>query len=106
MALVGLFLILRPETPSADLEERAFEVEISEDGMEPENISVHEGDRVTLSFTANSPVEVHVHGYDIEQEIEPGKSERLSFEAEQTGRFPIEDHGTEEELGVLIVEPR
>ncbi len=80
--LGGLFLILRPDPPSADPEERAFEVRIIEDGMEPENISVHEGDRGTLNFTVDSPVEVHVHGYDLEKEVEPDNISKLSFEAD------------------------
>jgi hypothetical protein len=36
----------------------------------------------------------------------PGESTKLSFEAELTGRFEIEDHNTEEELGTLVVRPR
>lgn len=106
VALGGLFVILRPDPPAANPQERAFEARIGGGGMEPENISVREGDRVTLNLTAESPVEVHVHGYDVEEEVEPDEASTLSFEAEQTGRFPIEDHGTEEEIGVLIVEPR
>ncbi len=74
--------------------------------MSPEEISVHEGDRVTLNITADHPVEIHVHGYDLEEEVEPGKNTEISFEAELTGRFPMEDHDTEAELGVLVVEPR
>ncbi len=74
--------------------------------MSPEEISVHEGDRVTLNITAERPVEIHVHGYDLEEEVEPGKDTEILFEAELTGRFPMEDHDTEAELGVLVVEPR
>lgn len=74
--------------------------------MTPSEISVGEGDEVTLRITSESPVGVHVHGYDLEEEIEPGEPTTLSFEADTTGRFAIEDHETEEELGTLVVEPR
>lgn len=106
LVLGGLFLILRPDPPAAMPGERSFELEIREDGMNPEEVSVREGDRVTMSITADRPVEIHVHGYDLEQEVEPDGTTELSFEADLTGRFPMEDHETEAELGVLVVEPR
>src|SRR3990170_1781349 len=106
LVLGGLFLILRPDPPAATPAERSFDLEIRGDTMSPEEVSVREGDRVTVSFTADNPVEIHVHGYDLEREIEPGEATELSFEADLTGRFPMENHETETELGVLVVEPR
>lgn len=106
LVLGGLFLILRPDQPTAAPEDRSFDLEIQGDGMSPGEVSVGEGDSVTLNVTADRPVEIHVHGYDLEQEVEPDERSELSFEADQTGRFPMEDHETEAELGVLIVEPR
>ncbi len=106
LVLGGLFLILRPDQPAAMPGERPFELEIREDGMNPEEVSVREGDRVTMSITSDRPFELHVHGYDLEQELEPGETTELSLEADLTGRFPMENHETEAELGVLVVEPR
>ena len=107
LILGGLFLVLRPDPPAASAPgERSFELEIRDDGMNPEEVSVREGDRVTMNVTADRPVEIHVHGYDLEGEVEPGETTELPFEADLTGRFPVEDHGTEAELGVLVVEPR
>ena len=74
--------------------------------MSPEEVSVRQGDRVNMGITSNSPVEIHVHGYDLEREVGPGGPTELSFEADLAGRFPMEDHETENELGVLVVEPR
>lgn len=106
LVLGGLFLLLRPDPPSTAPAEPSFEVEIRDDGMRPEEVSVREGDRVTLGIKSDRSVEIHVHGYDLEREVEPGETIDLSFEADLTGRFPVEDHETEEELGVLLVEPR
>jgi hypothetical protein len=106
LILVGLFVLLRPNTPTAAPQTREFDLRISDEVMEPSNVTVTEGDRVVLRISTNSPIEVHVHGYDIEQEAEPDEPARLSFEADLTGRFEIEDHETEEELGTLVVEPR
>ncbi len=106
LVLGGLFVILRPDPPEADPGERSFDLEIRENGMNPEEISVLEGDRVTLNVATDHPVEMHVHGYDLEEEVEPGEDTEISFRAGMTGRFPMENHDTEAELGVLVVEPR
>jgi Cupredoxin-like domain len=105
LILAGLFVLLRPNTPAAGPQTREFDLRINDDDMEPSNVTVSEDDRVVLWISTDSSIEVHVHGYDIEQEVEPDKPARLSFEADLTGRFEIEDHETEEELGTLVVEP-
>ena len=74
--------------------------------MTPNQIVVGEGDRVKLEITSDSPAELHVHGYDLEQEVEPGETAELAFDATITGRFEVEDHDTETALGELLVQPR
>jgi hypothetical protein len=106
LALGLLFLGLRPDAPSGGPQERSIGLEVRGDAMTPEEISVGEGDLVTLGITADRPVEFHLHGYDLEEEVEPGEPAELSFEADLTGRFEIEDEPTQTELGTLIVEPR
>ncbi len=59
-----------------------------------------------LDPTMARPLILVLGGYDIERELEPGEPARLSFDADLTGRFEIEDYETEEELGTLVVEPR
>lgn len=106
LVLGGLFVALRPDPPAAGPEERAVEVEIQGDEMSPAEVTVGEGDRVTLKFTADRPRELHLHGYDREVEIEPGETATLSLEATLTGRFEVEAHETGAGLGALIVQPR
>lgn len=109
LGVAALFFALRPEErPAADAEprERAIDVEIQGDAMNPATISLAEGDRATLRISADRPAEFHVHGYDLEQEVAPDEPAELSFEADITGRFAIEDHETDAEMGALIVEPR
>jgi plastocyanin len=106
LALGGLFFALRPDPPAEGPQERTVDVEIRGDAMEPAEIAVDEGDEVTLRVTSDRPVELHLHGYDRELEVEPGETAELSFEATLTGRFEIEDHQTGEELGTLVVQPR
>jgi heme/copper-type cytochrome/quinol oxidase subunit 2 len=113
IGLVGLFFALRPDpttsgnaTPADEPQERVYDVAIENGAMSPAEISVDEGDQVTLLLTSDSPVEVHLHGYDLEEEVLPGEETVLSFEAETTGQFEIEDHETEAALGALLVQPR
>jgi heme/copper-type cytochrome/quinol oxidase subunit 2 len=73
--------------------------------MSPEEISVDEGELVNLRITSDAPLEFHLHGYDLEEEVEPGEPAELSFEAATTGRFEIEDHDSESVLGALLVQP-
>jgi hypothetical protein len=39
-----------------------------------------------MNFTYDSPIEIHVHGHDLEREVEPGERTELTFEA--TGAAP------------------
>jgi Cupredoxin-like domain len=105
LVLGGLFFLLRPETPSDAPRDRTFDVSIRDGEMEPAEISVNEGDSVTLRVSSDKPMELHAHGYDVEREVEPGRKAELRFEADLTGRFEIEDHESEKELGVLQVRP-
>lgn len=110
--LIVLFLLLRPgaSTPeSSDAKKTQKEpvaLAVNGNNMSPAEVSVTEGDQVNLEITSDRPIELHLHGYDLTVEVEPGEPEELSFEATTTGRFAIEDHETEAELGALLVQPR
>ena len=106
LILGGLFFVLRPDTPSGAPRGRTFDLNIEGGEMRPAEISVNEGDRVMLRVSSDKPIKFHMHGYDIEREVEPGQAAELHFEAEITGRFEIEEHESETDLGVLQVRPR
>jgi hypothetical protein len=105
LILAGLFVLLRPNTPATGPQTREFDLRIRDGAMTPSEVTAAEGDRVLLRITIDSPLKVHVHGYNVEREVDPGEPTELSFEAKLTGRFEIEDHETEEELRTLVVEP-
>ncbi len=92
IVLGGLFFALRPDSPSAEPQARTFDLRLEGGAMTPEDIEVREGDRVKLRIESDSPAEFHLHGYDLEREVEPGESATLSFTADITGRFDIEGH--------------
>jgi hypothetical protein len=104
--LALLFLALRPTTHEPGPQERMFALKVQDNTMNPSEITLGEGDRATLRITADHPVDFHLHGYDFEEEVEPDQPAQLSFEANLTGRFDIEEEQTQTELGGLSVQPR
>src|SRR5215471_2883413 len=64
-------------------------------GRVPDNmrlIRVKQDDVVKLEWSTDKPMTVHLHGYDIEQELKPGAATQMTFTARATGRFTIEPH--------------
>lgn len=57
-------------------------------------VRVTEGDRVELRWTTDEAVELHLHGYDIRLDLNPGAPRTMTFEAHATGRFPVGIHGS------------
>jgi len=89
-------------------QERSFNINIA-DGKPvagPTMFRVKQGDTVTFNISSNTAGELHLHGYDLEVELDPGKTVTLSLTANATGRFLFEVEQTEVEIGFLEVQPR
>ena len=56
-------------------------------------IRITEGDVIELRWTSDEPVELHVHGYDLELHVRPDEPAAMVIEAYATGRYPITSHG-------------
>jgi len=56
-------------------------------------LQVSQGDAVTLRWTSDRPLELHLHGYDIAAKVAPQVPAVMSFKADIPGRFPVELHG-------------
>ena len=67
--------------------------------------TVDQGDKVVLVVRTDSGEAVHLHGYNIEKEVVPGKPVRLPFTANIAGRFEVELHPTDTLLAVIEVKP-
>jgi hypothetical protein len=67
--------------------------------------TVKQGDMVVLVVRTDSGEAVHLHGYNIEKDVVPGKPVRLPFTANIAGRFEVELHPTDTLLAVIEVEP-
>jgi FtsP/CotA-like multicopper oxidase with cupredoxin domain len=73
-----------------------------------EQIEVTKGDRVVLEVSSDAAGELHVHGYELEQELTPGKTATLRFPADIDGKFEIELHaasGAHAPVAELTVQP-
>jgi len=66
-------------------------------------VSVPKGTSVTINITSSQAEVYHLHGYDLEQKADPGKTSTFEFTADQTGQFDLESHVTENTLLVLVV---
>jgi len=97
---------------NAHAEERVFELEIHGEGptAKPQVLAVRQNDQVVVRVSSDKPLQVHLHGYDIESDVVPNVVTSLRFTATATGRFPIEVHSREplkqRPLAYLEVRPR
>jgi hypothetical protein len=90
--------------------EQVFEVALAEGRVPPERrtIQVTKGDEVTLRWTSERAISMHLHGYDIETTVPAGGSATMRFSAQIAGRFPVSEHrhGGGRERTVLYLEVR
>ena len=97
---------------NAHAEERVFELEIhsGRPTANPPVLTVRQNDQVVVRVSSDKPLQVHLHGYDIEGDVVPNLVTSLRFTATATGRFPIESHSKEplerRPLAYLEVRPR
>ena len=78
----------------ADAEELTFDLKVERGrvAQDKQLIRVKQGDVVRLRWSTDRALDLHLHGYDIEQKIVPGTVAELTFTARATGRFPVEVH--------------
>ena len=67
--------------------------------------TIDQGEKVVLVVRSDSGEAVHLHGYNLEKDIVPGKPIRLPFTANIAGRFELELHPTDTLLSVIEVKP-
>jgi FtsP/CotA-like multicopper oxidase with cupredoxin domain len=78
-------------------------------GLEPvggiTSIKVDKGDTVRFTVTSDQPENVHLHGYDVEKPVAPGKPARYVFKANIEGIFEVELEESGVQLIKLQVDP-
>ena len=84
---------------------RTFDMVVSGGTMTPSSVSAKQGDNITMSFTTDKAEEVHLHGFDLKFQGEPGKKVTKTFKADRTCDCEIEIEQTSTHLGSLTVAP-
>lgn len=69
----------------------------------PSSVEVEEGATVRLRVTSDTADELHVHGYDEEETLAPGRESVLEFVADRSGAFEVETHESGRTLLRLLV---
>jgi hypothetical protein len=63
------------------------------------------GDEVRFDVESDVAEEVHVHGYDLIEEVSPGKVASFDFPADIEGGFEVELEGAHVQIAELTVQP-
>lgn len=116
-ALAAIFFVLKPGgpqgntadtgTPAAATRTRTIPLTLTEGKLSNTEspIVVKQDERITLTITADTTDELHLHGYDKSIELEPGKAKSVTFTADRSGSFEAELHSTDTPVFVLEVQP-
>lgn len=70
-----------------------------------EAIKVNKGDEVRLVVKSDTADEIHIHGYDLKQDVEAGGNAAFKFKATIDGAFEIELEDHKQQIAELTVEP-
>lgn len=70
-----------------------------------QELEVPTGDRIRFRVVADADDEVHLHGYDVEKAVGPGRPATFNVEATLEGRFEVELHGTGTQIAQVDVTP-
>ncbi len=83
--------------------------QISVKGLEPADgvtkLKADKGDTVRFAVSSDQKENVHLHGYDVEKSVGPGKPARFTVKADIEGIFEIELEDSAVEIAQLTVQP-
>ena len=68
-------------------------------------LDYNKGDQVKFIVTSDVADEIHVHGYDLKEDVPAGGSVRFSFPASIEGVFEVELEDRKQQIAQLKVEP-
>jgi heme/copper-type cytochrome/quinol oxidase subunit 2 len=99
MAAIGL---LTASAATRAQVEKVFDITLV-DGkpVGEQTLRVAKGEKVMLRWKSDRPMSLHLHGYEIEAAVAPGRPTDMRFTASMPGRFPV--HGSTHRA-VLYVE--
>lgn len=100
---VGGFLIFRGTGGGG--KPVTIDLKVTGSTMTPDSPSARQNDMLTMNVTTDKAEEIHLHGYNIMFEGQPGQTVSHTFKADKSGQFEIEIEDTSTHLGTLTVSP-
>ena len=85
---VGVISITNAQTSAP----RKFSVTIKNGRSNTNSIRATQGEQIEITLASDQAAELHLHGYDLITQLEPGAPATLSFVGRIAGRFPVEAH--------------
>jgi hypothetical protein len=91
--------------PSGDTADVTINVTVANGKVNPSgaSINVKAGQTVLITAVSDAADEVHVHGYDKELPLTPGKPASVKFVANMKGTFEVETHKSGKLVAKLVV---
>jgi len=91
--------------PSGEPADVTIDVVIAGGKVSPSGATIKAkvGQTVRVTGTGDVEEQLHIHGYDKEIEISPGKPGAVTFKADTKGTFEIETHETAKLVAKLVV---
>jgi FtsP/CotA-like multicopper oxidase with cupredoxin domain len=91
--------------PSGETADVTVNVTVANGKVNPSGatIKVKAGQTVLVTATSDAPEELHIHGYDKELELTPGKAASVKFTANMKGTFEVETHKSGKLVAKLVV---
>ncbi|MFF0344295.1 cupredoxin domain-containing protein [Kribbella sp. NPDC004875] len=91
--------------PSGEQADVTVDVTVANGKVNPSGatIKVKAGQTVLVKATSDADEELHIHGYDKELELTPGKPASVTFTANMKGTFEVETHKSGKLVAKLVV---
>jgi Cupredoxin-like domain len=91
--------------PSGEQADVTINVTVANGKVNPSgaSIKVKAGQTVLITAVSDAADELHIHGYDKELELAPGKPTSVKFTADMKGTFEVETHESGKLVAKLVV---
>ena len=91
--------------PSGEQADVTINVTVANGKVNPSGatIKVKAGQTVLVTAVSDAADELHIHGYDKELELAPGKPASVKFTADMKGTFEVETHESGKLVAKLVV---
>jgi PBP1b-binding outer membrane lipoprotein LpoB len=91
--------------PSGEQADVTVNVTVANGKVNPSGstIKVKAGQTVLVTGISDAPDQLHIHGYDKELDLAPGKTGSVKFTADMKGTFEIETHESGKLVAKLVV---